>query len=386
MKNPIIPFYQQADRMLVKSEGCSVYDSDNKRYLDFESGDWSCNLGHSNPIINERIKLQVDKLIHDGLRFRNNESEQLSVKLLDKLGLTGGQCAFVNSGSEAVNLGITIAKNLTGRKKALKMDCSYLSAFGHGQVSENNSDLISIRFNDIQAISKLDFQEIAVFVFEPGNSSSFIKYPNPDFITALASEIKKQGGLLMANEVTTGFGRTGKWFGFQHYDYLPDIVAVGKALGNGYPVSGVAISSTMAGLFRQSPFRYAQSHQNDALGCAVGLEVINTIEKEDLINKGFDKGVYLKQSLIKLQTKHPEITEIRARGLMIALELKTTEITEFIYYQLIENGFLAGMKEKTLRLMPPLIIEEKAIDRLIEALDKIISNSPWSRLSPASKA
>lgn len=371
MKNPIIPLYKQADKLIVKSENCYVYDSDGKQYIDFESGDWSSNLGHSNPKINERIKQQVDKLIHDGLRFRNKESEELSLKLLEKLGLTGGQCAFVNSGSEAVNLGITTAKNLTGRRKVLKMDCSYLSAFGHGQISEYNTDLINIAINDKNEISKLDFHEIAVFVFEPGNSSSLIKYPDPDFIKAVAAEIKRHNGLLMANEVTTGFGRTGKWFGFQHYDFYPDIVSVGKALGNGYPISGIAISSKISELFLKSPFRYAQSHQNDALGCAVGLEVINTIEKQDLISKGFEKGEHFKQRLIELQIKNPEIVEIRARGLMIAIELKTNEIAELFYNQLIENGFLVGIKDKTLRFMPPLIIEKKDIDNLIEAIDRI---------------
>lgn len=379
MYNPIIPLYKQAERLIVRSENCYVYDSDNKRYIDFESGDWSSNLGHSNPMINERIKQQIDKLIHDGLRFRNNESEQLSIKLLDILGLTGGQCAFVNSGSEAVNLGITIAKNLTGRKKVLKMDYSYLSAYGHGQISESNTDLIDVPFNNLDLISKLNFQEISVFVFEPGNSSSLIKFPNADFIIAIASEIKKHGGLLMANEVTTGFGRTGKWFGFQHYDYKPDIVSVGKALGNGYPISGVAISSKISELFKKSPFRYAQSHQNDALGCAVGLEVIGTFEKLDLISEGFCKGEYFKQSLIRLQTKHPVILELRARGLMIAIELETSEIANYIYNQLIENGFLIGLKEKTLRFMPPLTIERKHIDELIETIDRITTSAQLPR-------
>ncbi|MFW6326851.1 MAG: aspartate aminotransferase family protein [Bacteroidota bacterium] len=375
MKTPIIPFYKQSDRLITRSEGCFVYDSDNRRYIDFESGDWSSNLGHSNPYVNDRIKQQVDKLIHDGLRFRNIESEQLSLKLLDKSGLTGGQCAFVNSGSEAVNLGITIARHLTGRKKILKMDCSYLSAYGHGQASENNTDLVNIPFNNVDAISKLDFQEISAFVFEPGNSSSLIKYPSSEFINAVASEIKKHKGLLMANEVTTGFGRTGKWFGFQHYNYLPDIVSVGKALGNGYPISGVAISSNISELFQNSPFRYAQSHQNDPLGCAVGLEVINTIEKQDLISKGLEIGEYFRQELIQLQTKHPNIIETRARGLMIAIELKTTVLADYIYNQLIENGFLVGFKEKTLRFMPPLIIERKDIDNLIETIDRIITGT-----------
>ena len=376
MKTPIIPLYKQTDKLIVKSENCYVYDSDNKQYVDFESGDWAANLGHSNSKINQRIKKQVDKLIHDGLRFRNVESEQLSIKLLDRLGLHGGQSVFLNSGSEAVNLGITIAKNLTGRRKILKMDCSYLSAFGHGQISDNNIDLISIPIDNMNAISNLDFSEIAVFVFEPGNSSSLIKYPKTEFVKAIAFEILKHDGLLMANEVTTGFGRTGKWFGFQYYDYQPDIVSVGKALGNGYPISGVAITSKIAELFSKSPFRYAQSHQNDALGCAVGLEVINIIEKEDLISQSFEKGEYFTQRLIQLQAKQSkDIVDIRARGLMIAIELKTIGLADFVYNQLIDNGYLVGLKEKTIRFMPPLIIEEKDIDNLIKTIDKIITGT-----------
>jgi acetylornithine/N-succinyldiaminopimelate aminotransferase len=158
-------------------------------------------------------------------------------------------------------------------------------------------------------------------------------------------------------------------------DYHPDIVSVGKALGNGYPISGIAVSSRIAELFSKSPFRYAQSHQNDALGCAVGLEVINTIEKQDLVSQSFEKGEYFKQNLIQLQTKHPEIVEIRARGLMIAIELNTNEIADYIYNQLIENGFLVGFKDKTIRFMPPLIIEQRDIDKLVETIDHIITST-----------
>lgn len=307
------------------------------------------------------------------MRFRNRESEELSVKLLDKLGLAGGQSAFLNSGSEAVNLGISIAKNVTGRSKILKMDCSYLSAFGHGQISDMNSNLLSIPIDNLDAISNLDFTEIAAFVFEPGNSSSLIRYPTQNFIKAIAAEVKKHNGLLMANEVTTGFGRTGKWFGFQHYDYQPDIVSVGKALGNGYPISGVAISSKVAELFSKSPFRYAQSHQNDPLGCAIALEVINAIEHDDLIKRSSEMGDYFKQRLIELQTKHtPDIVDIRARGLMIGIEIATSEKADCIYNQLISNGFLVGFKERTIRFMPPLIIERKHIDDLIQTIDRSI--------------
>jgi acetylornithine/N-succinyldiaminopimelate aminotransferase len=376
MISSIIPLYKQTDKLIVKSKDCYLYDSDNKQYIDFESGDWATNLGHSNNRINEIIRNQADLLIHDGLRFRNKQSEDLSIRLLEKLSFNGGKSVFLNSGSEAVNLAITFAKNLTKRTKILKMDCSYLSAYGHGQITANNSDLLTIAFNNSDSISQIDFRDIAAFVFEPGNSSSLIKYPTNEFIKSIAFSIKQNGGLLIANEVTTGFGRTGRWFGFQHYDFKPDIVATGKALGNGYPISCVSITNETSILFDKSPFRYAQSHQNDPLGCAVGLEVINIFDNDGLVQHSFSKGQYFMEQLIQLQAKHQTvITDIRARGLMIALEFCSLINAESVYLQLIDNGLLVGQKENILRFMPPLIIEKSHIDKLIETIDKIITGT-----------
>lgn len=373
MTNPIIPFYKQLDQTITRGKDCYLYDSSNKQYLDFESGDWAANLGHSNDRITRVIQDQAGVLIHDGLRFRNKQSENLSTRLLEKLSFDKGKSVFLNSGSEAVNLAITLAKNLTGRNKILKMDCSFLSAYGHGQISQKNTDLLTIPIDNVEAISQFNFQEIAAFVFEPGNGWGLIKYPSGGFITAIASMIRANGGLLIANEVTTGFGRTGKWFGFQHYDYAPDIVSVGKALGNGYPVSGVAINKQVADRFDLSPFRYAQSHQNDPLGCAVGLEVINIMEEEHLPEQSFEKGIYFKDQLNELQKKHIEkIKEIRARGLMIALEFHSEVNTGDIYLQLIEHGFLVGLKENVLRFMPPLTIAKSQIDILINTIDSVL--------------
>ncbi|NJK85869.1 MAG: aminotransferase class III-fold pyridoxal phosphate-dependent enzyme [Bacteroidales bacterium] len=313
--------------------------------------------------------------MHDGLRFCNTESEKLSDRLLEILNFSGGKSAFLNSGSEAVNLAISISKNLTKRNKILKMDCSFLSAYGHGHISPYNLNMETIPMNRIDAISGIDFSEIAAFVFEPGNAWGLIKYPENGFIHSLALSIKENGGLLIANEVTTGFGRTGKWFGFQHYDYKPDIVSVGKALGNGYPISGVCVTKEISDLFSASPFRYAQSHQNDPLGCAVGLEVIQVFNDLQLLEKCLQKGEYFKKLLLQLQSQHKDqIKEIRARGLMIALEFNDFKQAENIYNQLIERGFLTGQKENVIRFMPPLVIEENQIDQLTYNIENILFN------------
>jgi acetylornithine/N-succinyldiaminopimelate aminotransferase len=373
MNNSIIPFYKQIDKLIVKSKGCYLYDSDGKHYIDFESGDWAANIGHSNERISQVIKDQVNKIIHDGLRFRNKPSEELAIKLMTKFPVVEGKCVFLNSGSESVNLGLTLACNLSKRKKILKIDCSFLSSFGHGLISADNTNLIEIPINDLESVSKINFTDIAVFVLEPGNSKGLIQYPTNEFVTAVALKVKQNGGFLMANDVTTGFGRTGKWFGFQHYDFQPDIISTGKGLGNGYPISCLTISKEVADMFDKSPFRYAQSHQNDPLGCAVGMEVINIIESENLITYCSETGKYFELQLQQLQKVFPDkIKEIRARGLMIAMELEQQINTENLYLQLINMGFLVGHKENVLRFMPPLIIEKAHIDDLISALGTLL--------------
>jgi acetylornithine aminotransferase len=168
-------------------------------------------------------------------------------------------------------------------------------------------------------------------------------------------------------------GRLGKWFGFQHYDFIPDIVVTGKALGNGFPVSSVTINSVLADKFEHSPFRYAQSHQNDPLGCSIALEVIKIIETNKLIDKSRTTGDYFKKQLEQIKFKYPEkIKEARARGLMLAIEFNESINGELINQQLFENGFVAGYRLNSLRFLPPLTITDFDIDKLISKLDEIL--------------
>ncbi|MBN2610470.1 MAG: aspartate aminotransferase family protein [Bacteroidales bacterium] len=373
MSSHLIPFFKNTNIQIVKAIGCYLFDIDGKKYLDLESGDWAANLGHSRTEIIEVLKEQAEILIHDGLRFYNDKSEALSSKLLEKLGLPGGKSTFLNSGSEAVNLGLTMARNLTGRKKILKMDCSFLSSFGYGKIADDNSDLLNIPMNDFSALSSVNFNELAAFAFEPGNAHGLIKFPSNDFIETIASTVKENGGLLLANEVTTGFGRTGRWFGFQHYNFKPDIVCTGKALGNGYPVSGVSVSESIAGLFDKNPFRHAQSHQNDALGCAVALAVIHLFETSGIVEQSAENGNYFLEKLKALQQTQPTtIKEVRGRGMMLAAELDEKIQIGGIDNKLLDRGFVTGVKNNVLRFMPPLIIKREEIDHLVGTLEDLM--------------
>lgn len=372
MYNPILPFYKQGDIYLERGEGCLLIDDDGKKYVDFESGDWASCLGHSHPEISEVLNDQASKLIHDGLKFKCKSAEQLSLELLDLLEMKEGKSVFLNSGSEAVNLAITMAQKLTKREFIVKIEGSYLSAFGYGNI--NNPMHINVPINNEEFINTIDFSTVAAFVFEAGSSHGLVNFAPSSMVDKLTEKARANACLLIANEVTLGFGRTGKWVGYQHYNYKPDIVALGKGLGNGYPISAVCVNKTIAELFDQNHFRYAQSHQNDPLGCEVARKVVEIIDRNKLIDKANDIGNYLAMELGKLRYKYPKvITEIKARGLVIALVLNNELQAEKINHELFNKGFIVGQSKSVLRFMPPLIISSSQIKGLIEVLYEILS-------------
>jgi acetylornithine/N-succinyldiaminopimelate aminotransferase len=376
MKNEIIPFYYPSDKVIVKSKDCYQYDSEGKEYIDFESGVWCTNLGHCNDRIANVVEKQAKESIHHGYRFRNRFSEELSKELQRLIGFENSSSVFLSSGSEAVNLAITLSRNLTGRNKVLKINNSFLSAYGFGQISKENENLVNVEFNDLNSIKNVDFNEISALVLETGGASvGMVRFPDFEFITQLIDSVKKNNCLVIAEEVTTGIGRLGKWFGFQHYDVVPDIVVTGKALGNGFPVSAVTISSDVADKFKQSPFVYAQSHQNDPFGCAIGLEVIKIIEETDLISISNTVGIYFKERLEQVLNDHKDkVKEVRARGLMLALEFKDDFDGKKISDSLFETGNVIGFKLNTLRFLPPLTIKTSDIDKMINKLNSLLMN------------
>lgn len=376
MKSNIIPFYTSTEKLIVRSKGCYQYDSDEKRYIDFEAGVWCANLGHGNDQIMQALIDQMTKSAHHGYKFRNAQAEFLSRELNSIIGFQNGSSVFLSSGSEAVNLSVTMARHITGRKKILKISNSYLSAYGFGQISPDNDNLVNVAFNDQKSTENIDFSDIATFIVETGGASiDVVRFPDKPFISDLIETARKNNCLIIAEEVTTGMGRTGKWFGFMHYDFKPDIVVTGKALGNGFPVSAVTIDEHISKKFKESPFRYAQSHQNDPLGCSAGIEVIRLMKDEDIPRRSFETGIYFKNRLKSIQDKFPtKITDVRGRGLMLALEFSDEIDGEVIHDRLFENGFITGYKSNTLRFMPPLIIEQTDIDCLAEKLTDIIAS------------
>ncbi len=230
-------------------------------------------------------------------------------------------------------------------------------------------------FNDSDAISKINFKDISAFILESGGASvDVVQFPSKEFVSKLVNIAKEQEVIVIVDEVTTGFGRTGEWFGFMHYDIEPDIVVTAKGLGNGFPISGVTINSKLVKYLKQNPFNYLQSHINDPLGCAIGLEVIRIIEDEKLVEKSRKTGNYFKGQLNYLKEKYPDqVMEIRARGLILALEFSKHVDGNLINNKLFDMGFLIGFKKNVLRFLPPLTIKLNDIDKFIKALDELLA-------------
>jgi acetylornithine/N-succinyldiaminopimelate aminotransferase len=385
----ILKCHEMIKEDIVRGENCYLYDSNNKKYIDLESGLWCTLLGHKNERINEVIKKQIDLVMNLGFRYTSHLAEEAAVALLETTGLPDGKCIFLSSGSEAVEFGVQIAKNITGNKYLLTFTESYLAAFGAAGNKYSN-EWIGFDFEkclacenkdkcnlNCEKIKNIPFESIGAVVFELGSSCGTINFAPEGLTNLIAKEVKRNHGLIVVDEVTTGLGRTGKWYGFNYYKFKPDIIAVGKGLGNGFPVSAVAMSREVAKQLEEKSFGYGQSHQNSPLACAVAKEVINILKEERLIDRSYQLGNILLNQLNELKKKYKFIKEVRGKGLMIGIELYSDVSdsidSEYVRQKMLERGFMIGSNKlkNIILLLPALTIEEKDINNLIINLDDV---------------
>lgn len=359
---------------IIKAENCVIFDGEGSRYLDLESGIWCTSIGHSNPAVTRTIADNAGAFMHAGYCYNASVVDSSAGKVLGITGHKNGKCVFLCSGSEAVDLAITVSLHVTGKRKVLTLSDSYLSAFGH---FANPDEIIKYDWLDGDAVNIVPYGEIAAFVFEPGSSSGLVRFPGNALIASIAEKVRDSGGVVIANEVTTGIGRTGKWFGFEHYSISPDIVAIGKGLGNGYPVSCVSCSEEIAGRIDLSRFHYSQSHQNDPLGASVALCVMDTIEKCGLLERADEVGRHIRINLGKIREKHGLIKDIRNRGLMFAVEFLpvenrsiSREVTDSLFRKRIILTKRPG--SEVIRFDPALTIEYDDVDYFLDAFGNIL--------------
>ena len=322
--------------------------------------------------------------MHLGTLYPNALAEAAAVDVLEITGIVDGKCTFLSSGSESVEFMVQAVRRITGKSQLLKFSSSYLAAYGSAGRKDEAEWLLldweTCQGNDPETcLEGIDFDSLGGFIFEPGGSGSgFIKFPPLPLVVEIATRVKAAGGLLAVNEITTGMGRTGKWFGFQHYGLKPDLVALGKGLGNGYPISAVAMRRQLGERLEAGGLHYAQSHQNDPLGCAVAREVIAEFKVGKWVERGEQLGRDFLEGLKALVRKHDAAVEARGRGMLLALELdpQTNITAKSAYLSLLDAGFLVGYYPagNILRFDPSLTIEIENIERLLEVLGEILDS------------
>lgn len=397
---------QFSEICLIKGEGCWVWDRDGNRYLDLLAGTWSNVLGHCHPIFTSKIQSQLEKLVHVGSREITREVRAAGERLAEVLPGELNRVTFLSTGSEAVELAIKIARIATGRQDVVSFRQGYYGATNQtlalSEVGRDKPYLAPFQPNHHLRIPAPDCShcafdthpsqcafrclnswvtetenrvsgQTAAILFEPIIGSQIIVPPS-GYVTRLAEVAARWDSLIIAEEVTTGLGRTGEWFGFQHDGIIPDILVLGKALGNGLPVAAVITTSEVEADCA-GRLKHVQSHQNDPLSGAAATAVIDVIKEEKLIERVEQMGVYLIEGLKRLQKIHTGIEEVRGAGLMVALELnngeKYTERGSQIQRVLRESGILVDYRPEMacFRFFPPYVITQEQIDFVLEALN-----------------
>lgn len=320
--------------------------------------------------------------MHPGTRYLSPVVEAAAAELLDITGLKDGKCVFPSSGSEAVEFAVQVARRLSEKPRWLTSARSYLGAYGSAG-KKNNTEAWLLDWEKCQGgrpeeyFSQIPYERVGAFVFEPGGSGiSFVKFPLKELVQQLCSKVRQAGALLLSTKSQRESDEQESGSGSSTNDLQPDIVSMGKGLGNGYPVSAVVIRKELAEALEATGFYYAQSQQNDPLGAAIAWEVISTIRERVWIEKGHEKGECFLAGLKQLERECELVKEARGRGLLLGLELWPDESKSVkdIYKALLDRGFLVGYYAagNLLRFDPALTVEREDIADLLEVLPKIL--------------
>ena len=369
--------YPLFDIEIEKGEGCYTYDTEGAKYLDLYGGHAVISVGHSHPHYLKALNEQASKLVF----YSNSVINSLQQKLADKLGKISGyddyQLFLINSGAEANENALKLASFYNGKKRVIAFDKAF-----HGRTSlaveatdnpkivapiNANGHITFVPLNDIEAVkAEMAKGDVSAVIIEGIQGVGGIRIPEIEFMQALREECDKYDVVLIADEIQSGYGRSGKFFAHQYTGVRPDVITVAKGIANGFPMGGVLISPKFTPIYGQLGTTFGGNH----LACAAAIAVLDIFEQENLVENARKVGEYLMGELKQISG----IKEVRGRGLMIGMEfdypvkeLRTRLIKE-------EKVFTGATGTHMIRLLPPLVLSmEQAQDfigRLKNALAK----------------
>ena len=368
------------------AKGSYIYDIDNKPYLDFVAGVSACSLGHQHPAVVSAIKKQLDRYLHVMVygEYAQSPSVKLCKLLSENLPPTLDTTYLTNSGTEAIDGAIKLARKATGKTQIIAANYAYhgntigaLSIMGYDERKKPFEPLMPdvdfIEFNNLSDIDKITHQTAAVVLETIQGGAGFIE-PKNEFLKKISERCKQTETLLILDEIQPGFGRTGKLFGFEHYNCVPDILVTGKGLGGGMPIGAFTASNKLMATLKDNPkLGHITTFGGHPVIAASALATLKEITSSNLIDKVLEKEQLIRNHLI-----HPLIKEIRGLGLMLALITPSSEITNEIIFKCKSRGlilFWLLYEPKAVRITPPLTISNQEIIKgcsiIMEVLNEI---------------
>ena len=378
--------YKRTELYFSHGEGAYIYDVEGRQFLDFLAGISVNSMGYNHPRIVNVITDQGKKLIHTCNLFYHQYQGLLAKKLTEISGMS--RAFFANSGTEAIEAAMKIARaygrsgGRKGKTKILSLKNSFHGrTFGALSITAQEKyqapflplvpDVEILEDTTVEALKKAFSDEVCALVLEPVQGEGGVFPMTADFMRAAREYCDRYDALLIADEIQCGLGRTGKWFGFEHFDVRPDVITLAKSLAAGYPLGAVLGNERVADVL--SPGDHGTTFGGGPLACRLALEVISIIEDEGLIANAEKLGEYLIKGIRQIGKKYPAVGEVRGLGLMIGAELgkDAAEVVD----RLRKKGIIANVTHDTvLRLIPPLIINEKQCEEFLEMLYAVLGN------------
>lgn len=374
----------------VYGEGCTIVDHTGKTYLDFAGGYGVFTLGHRHPRVIAAVRAQLDHMAMSGRTMFNPLMGRLARRLAE---LTPGDLAlsfFANSGTEAVEGALKLARAATQRATIVSTDAAYhgktlgaLSVSGRDAFREPFAPLLAdvrrVPFGDADALRAVVDDSVAAVIVEPVQGEGGVNVPPPGYLRAVREVCDAGGALMIADEVQTGLGRCGLLFGCDAEDVVPDVMALAKGLSGGViPIGAyVARPSVWNAAYAKAPLLHTSTFGGNELACAAALAALDVLRDEDLVTNARERGAQLLAGARAVMERHPDvIAAVRGAGLLVGVELRSEGYGGTIIPELLKRGVTAAWtlnQQRVIRLEPPLIVSAEQIEVALRALDEAVA-------------